>query len=135
SRTTMPIPALSRRLVHAWVFGHASLVIANADSVREFTVSYYGAPRDRLRVVRNGVDLEPYRTAVGTREAARRELGIEQGAVVGGMVGRLSREKNLELFADMAAGLCREFPDLRFVLVGDGPARRAAEVALDRDGA
>lgn len=130
SRTTMPMPTRSRRLVHSWVFRHAAMVIANSETVGEFTASYYGAPRERLRVVRNGVDLGPYREAARHRAAVRREMGIPEEAVVAGTLGRLAREKNLELFVDMAAGLSREFAGMRFAIVGGGPERPAVEAAL-----
>jgi glycosyltransferase involved in cell wall biosynthesis len=130
SRTTMTMPTRSRRLLHAWIFRRASIVVANAESVKEFTSSYYGVPRARLRVVRNGVDLGASMRASVDREAARAEMGIPAGAVLVGTLGRLSREKNLDLFVDMAAGLANEFPEARFVIVGEGPCRGAIERAL-----
>ncbi len=130
SRTTMTMPTRSRRLLHAWVFRRASMVIANAESVKEFTSAYYGVRRERLRVVRNGVDLAAYLQASADREASRADLGISPGSVLVGTLGRLSREKNLDLFVDMAAGLTHEFPETRFVIVGEGPYRAAIERAV-----
>jgi glycosyltransferase involved in cell wall biosynthesis len=130
SRTTMPMPARSRRLVHRWVFGHAERIIANSETVRDFTAGYYGAPPSRIRVVRNGVDLEAYREAAGSRETVRAALGIARDALLVGTLGRLSREKNLELFVDLAAALSREIPGSRFVIAGEGPHRAAVERAV-----
>lgn len=125
SRTTMPIPSRASRLVHSWVFRSASKVIANAESVKEFTSAYYGVPAASIRVVRNGVDTAGARAAAGDRAAARAEMGVPAEAVLVGTVGRLSREKNLDLFVDLAAALARESPSTRFAVVGDGPRRDA----------
>lgn len=133
SRTTMRAPSRAARLVHAWIFRHADAVVANAGSVREFTASHYGVPAERIRVVRNGVDLQAYAPA-GAREAVRGEWGIPPDAVVVGTLGRLSAEKNVELFVDLAAGLAREFPGLRGVVIGDGPRRPSVEAAVSRAG-
>jgi glycosyltransferase involved in cell wall biosynthesis len=130
SRTTMTMPTRSRRLLHAWVFRRASVVVANAESVKEFTSSYYGVPRARVRVVRNGVDLGASMKASADRWAARAEMGIPPGSVLVGTLGRLSREKNLDLFVDMAAGLANEFPEARFLIAGEGPCRGAIERAV-----
>jgi len=125
SRTTMPSPSRSSRWVQSWVFRSDSKVIANSETVKDFTSSYYRVPAGSIRVVRNGVDTSGARRAAGDRAAARAELGVPDGAVLVGTVGRLSREKNLDLFVDLAVALARESSSARFAVVGDGPRRDA----------
>lgn len=89
---------------------------------------------DKVRVVYNGEDLEPYARADGT--ALRRELG---GRPLIGMVGRLSAEKDHETFLQAAARVAGSWPQARFVLVGEDPEpgqprRRALEQLAGRLG-
>jgi glycosyltransferase involved in cell wall biosynthesis len=75
---------------------------------------------ERLHLVGNGIDerrFDPERFPEA-RQRKRRELGLAEGHLVVGMVARLVREKGyLEFFA-MAGRLAREFPRLRFLVVG-----------------
>lgn len=83
-----------------------------------------GLPRDRIRLARNGVDLERFRG--GDAATARQRLGLPpNGRLVLG-VGRLVAGKGF----DVAAAAVRSVPDdLRLVLVGDGPERAAIAAA------
>ena len=78
-----------------------------------------GVPRDRLRLIRNAVDGERFAPPLGERAPG--------AAAVVGFVGRLSPEKHPRLFVRMAARVHEQRPDVRFVLVGDGPLRASLE--------
>jgi len=122
SRTSMEIPSLVARRIHSWVFRHASSVIANSEAVADFTSSYYGVARRRLRVVPNGV-LPPGAEAGARKRGARSGLGFPPDTVLVGTLGRLSPEKNIPLFLEAAREVSGRFPAARFVVGGDGPER------------
>jgi glycosyltransferase involved in cell wall biosynthesis len=83
-----------------------------------------GLPREGIREVRNGVDLELFRP--GDPAVARRELGLPpDGRLLLG-VGRLVAGKG---FARAAAALAELPPDVHLVLVGEGPERAAIAAA------
>lgn len=83
-----------------------------------------GLPPERVQVVRNGVDLERFRP--GDAASARRTLGLPaDGRLLLG-VGRLVPGKG---FAVAARALVALPGDVRLVLVGDGPQRRAIAAA------
>jgi phosphatidylinositol alpha 1,6-mannosyltransferase len=67
-----------------------------------------------------GVDLDLYRP--DQRDEALRTRLAPGGEVIVGYVGRLAREKQVHLFAGVAA-----MPGVRVVIVGDGPVRRRLE--------
>jgi glycosyltransferase involved in cell wall biosynthesis len=78
--------------------------------------------QERIETVYNGIDLErfdPARVAADERAEIRRRLGIEAGAPVIGIVGRMVREKGFFEFFDAAALIATEFPEARFLIVGD----------------
>ena len=81
----------------------------------------------RLRLVYNGIDTDQVKAALGQREAARAELGLEPDAGVIISVGRLSHEKD---YATLLAALTEPAWGQRppvLLLVGDGPERGALE--------
>ncbi|TAK81112.1 MAG: glycosyltransferase, partial [Dehalococcoidia bacterium] len=64
---------------------------------------------------------------------ARAALGLPGDAVVLGVVSRLARDKALDVAVRAVRALRPEFPQLHFVIGGDGPERAALETAADDD--
>ncbi|MGH7559514.1 MAG: glycosyltransferase [Gemmatimonadales bacterium] len=81
-----------------------------------------GVPRDRIRVVPNAPPREPPPVPRGE---ARRRLGLPEGAVVLGWVGRLSQEKGADVLLE-ALGALRDREWL-CCIIGEGRERRALE--------
>ena len=128
SRTCIPPRGRWSRTIHGRAFRTAAAVVANSRRVMEFTRDLYAVDQRRIRVIPNGVDMSRHPLPGGAdRAAARRELGLDDSAVVVGSVGRLSPEKNPALFLEAAGTLAGRHESLRFVVVGDGPERRALE--------
>ena len=62
----------------------------------------------------------------------RAELGIPPDAFVIGHVGRFAEQKNHSFLVDVFAAAHRRNPDLRLLLVGDGPLRPEIEQKVSR---
>jgi glycosyltransferase involved in cell wall biosynthesis len=89
---------------------------------------WLGLPRGTFKVVRNGFDfsgLEVAEKRQGAREF-RTRLGIPMGAPLVGSVLRFSEEKRPILAVEVAARVAERRPDVRFLMVGDGPLREEA---------
>jgi glycosyltransferase involved in cell wall biosynthesis len=99
--------------------------------------AWLGYPREKIRVVLNGVDPSWIRRPDGaTVEALRRELLGERALLVGG-VFRLSDEKQPFVWLEVARRVAAERSDVVFFHAGEGPleeAFRAAGAALIADG-
>ncbi len=89
-------------------------VVAVSDEVRARLLKA-GVREERIRIVRNGIDLRPFAAA---KEALRAEFG---DAEIVGLVGRLAWEKGVDVFLRAATRVLVEFPEVRFVVAGDGP--------------
>ncbi len=86
-------------------------------------------PRSRLiKVIRNGIPLAEFGRDPSAGARVRAQLGIPEGAVVVGSVGRLVSEKDYPLLVRAMAPLLRE--GVRLVLVGEGPARPEITAAI-----
>jgi N-acetylglucosaminyldiphosphoundecaprenol N-acetyl-beta-D-mannosaminyltransferase len=84
-----------------------------------------GIPESRIRVVYPGVDLsEVERTAA---DMARTGPDVDKASRMVGTVARLVPVKDLGLLVDVARILHGTIPDLRVVIVGDGPERLSIE--------
>jgi len=76
-----------------------------------------GVPIDKITVIDNGIDLTPFNSAapvLKSEQNAKDQLLI-------GTVGRLVEQKGMNYFLTAAKQLLKEFPNLTFVIVGDGP--------------
>ncbi len=82
-----------------------------------------GVSRDRIHVVRNGLDHS--RFLPGDRAGARERLGLPIGGKMLLWVGRMVPVKGVDVLIDACAVLRKGSLDLRLCLVGDGPLRRA----------
>lgn len=78
-------------------------------------------PRDRLTVVRNGIDPPPARPHRGSSDGDRVD-GLP-GRVVVGTLARLARQKGIGDLVRAAELVCAVDPRVGFVIGGDGPER------------
>jgi glycosyltransferase involved in cell wall biosynthesis len=112
-------------------FSHrlATHVIAVSEAVGETAIAL-GAPRARVTVIPNGVDVRRFDSIDVDRDA----LGLNGSRPVIGSVGCLAPRKDYGTLLDALATLARRGRDFHAVLVGDGPERSALEEHARRVG-
>jgi glycosyltransferase involved in cell wall biosynthesis len=96
-------------------------IIIPSESMRSILVNDYGLV-DRFTVIPTGLDLAPYKEVDGA--SLRAEWGWPDDKVIIS-VGRLAEEKNWGTLLQAFALALKEQPNLRLVLVGDGPQAQA----------
>lgn len=94
----------------------------------ETTLQHYGMQAP-INVVPSGISLEQHHQRLQTevRQQMRKELGIEDSDQVLINLGRLGGEKNLGELLELFAQARQKNDSLKFLIVGDGPAREALE--------
>jgi len=102
----------------------ASHIVAVSASCRDFLITRESIPTSDVTLVPNAIDLRRFSPAVARRDHARLKLGLPASARVVAGVGRLNPQKNFALFLDIAAQLAPRFPNLHFLLAGDGPEEK-----------
>lgn len=80
----------------------------------------------RCSVIRAGIEIDRFRRAVDDGRT-RRRLELPDGAPIVVQVGNFKPQKAPLDFVRMAARVASDRPDVRFVMVGDGPLRAEAE--------
>ena len=82
----------------------------------------------RVHVLGRGVDTDLFSPAMRC-EILRNSWGADRDVPVVGMVGRVAAEKNFDLAMAAFEKMRAEVPELRCVVVGDGPLRARLEAA------
>lgn len=96
---------------------------------------WLGLPRDRFVVVRNGVDLGYLKRADSKAISEyRQSLGIPENARVVGSIFRFWAEKRPMLWLQTAAVVAKRYPDVHFLVIGEGPMRREMEAFINNSG-
>jgi teichuronic acid biosynthesis glycosyltransferase TuaC len=101
-----------------WAARNADGLVAVSSGLKQRLVEF-GIAAERVRVLRNGVDLALFRPY--DREAARQALGFVRPTALA--VGNLVALKRHNLIVEALTQL----PELELVIVGDGPERAAIE--------
>jgi len=103
-----------------WFANQCQAVTAPTQAIRRLLRDY--GVTVRIPVIRNGVELSPFRAPARLR--TRAELGVPEGAKVSIYVGRIAPEKNLSFLLRAFARVRRELPDAHLLVVGYGPEER-----------
>ena len=104
-----------RRIQRSW-----SMVLANSSAIRDDLVARDGFTADKVRVIRNAVDMERFAVA-GDRQRLLTEAG--GGKLVVQLGNMVSDVKGHAYLIEAAPTVIARFPQTRFVLIGDGPLR------------
>ncbi|MFI5211187.1 MAG: glycosyltransferase, partial [Gemmatimonadales bacterium] len=109
----------------------ADRVVAISDAVRRVLVED-GIPPERLAVVPSGVDLEALHSTAA--RGIRGRLGLDVDTPLAVAVGALTPEKDHATLLRAAAIARVRVPNLRWLIVGEGPERAALQRALSESG-
>ncbi len=115
-----------KEMIQEWMFEYVQKchhIVIPSEGMRKMVVEEYGL-ESGYSVIPTGIDLEPYQNL--DDGLIRRKLGWGNQKVIIG-VGRLAKEKNWLTLLDACALAMAHRPDLRLVLLGDGPERSALE--------
>lgn len=101
--------------------------IAVAKPHGEFMAKFERFPVDKIEVIPNGIDVERFQPDPTARPSVRDELGVPMHTRLIGILAALRPEKNHALFVRAAAVCAAAYPDVDFVIIGDGPERSGIE--------
>ena len=121
-----------RRLLDRFVTSPVvDVTLTVSEATRRQMIEVEKLPPDRVRVFRHGI---PRPAPSRDDRDPRRELGIATGDFAVGTVCVLRPQKAVERLLEAAALARRDVPNLRVVVVGDGPERAGLELLATRLG-
>ena len=126
----IPFKRLGATIIRKWIrrrLKKAACVIAPTKKVQQSLESYRLVPP--IEVIPSGINLEQHKTRIPKAErlSMRQKLEIPNDAFVLINLGRLGGEKNLGELIRYFSVAHSSNPNLRLMIVGDGPARNDLE--------
>lgn len=82
-----------------------------------------GIPEQKLRVITHGIRILPEQALSINDNSIRSEFGLSSQEQIIGIIGRLVPVKNHKLFLMAAKNVLRVVPNVKFLIIGDGPLR------------
>lgn len=99
---------------------HCHQLISVADAMTDLLVSAKVASRQKFETIYSGMEIEPFLAADKLREGTRAELDYKPEHLVIGKIARLFHLKGHEYVIEAAKEVIAQFPQARFLFVGDG---------------
>ena len=115
-----------KNAIHSWLrvfMQKCQHIVIPSESIKEILIRDYGL-EDRYTVIPTGTELKPFLKADG--RALRQSQGWQEDKVIVS-IGRLAPEKNWETLLRAAAQVYAQHPNMRLVLIGDGPDKQTLE--------
>jgi len=97
------------------------LIVSNSEAGARYAVMQ-GFPAEKVVVVPNGIDTQRFVPNRAIGMPMRKAWAISEEVTLIGLIGRLDPMKGHPLFLESAALLIKEWPEVHFLCVGDGPA-------------
>lgn len=123
-------PSKKRHIANQVLRAVPERVYAVSEDLRQHIIEE-GFFANQVRVRHNGIRIGPIPT-VGEAQHARSELGLGPEAFVVGAVGRLDPVKDLETLLHAIALVRSRVPQVRLVVVGQGPERDRLTSLIER---
>jgi glycosyltransferase involved in cell wall biosynthesis len=109
-------------------------LISIADAMTKQSLAVGVGRKDQFETIRSGIELENFLGGPDLTDELRKKYGINQSDKVIGTVARLFPLKGHEFLLAIAPRLIAKFPDVKFMLVGDGILRQKIEEEIARKG-
>jgi glycosyltransferase involved in cell wall biosynthesis len=102
-----------------WFYNQLDVLYVNSEDYRKCWIER-GIPRERLRILPRGLDTHLFHPSKRDRSFWEAR-GLRKGELAMLFVGRVSKEKNLDLLVTATRRLAESQTPVRPVIVGDGP--------------
>jgi glycosyltransferase involved in cell wall biosynthesis len=105
--------------VHPYLYRNVDFVIAISKVIEKNLLETHPLRPDQVGIIHHGIDMGRFVPDAGRRKRVRGELGIAEGELVIGIVGRLQASKGHLQFLEVAKRILPDFPSTRFIIVGE----------------
>ena len=121
SEATSKLKRYKRNIIRH-VFSYLTDTIAVVScATQEFVTDGWKAPKEKVKLIYNGVDLNVFNNLLVLKDTKYSELSISKNDLIIGSVGRLMRVKNYPCLIRAFKILSQEFNHVKLLLIGEGP--------------
>ena len=111
-------------------------IITNTNAIKSRYLSYGWLSDDFIKVIHNGIDTS--QKVDYPRDQVIREYNLPKERKFVGIFGRLVKQKQHHVFLEIARKIKNELPQVRFLIIGDGPLKQelddtAKELGLENE--
>jgi glycosyltransferase involved in cell wall biosynthesis len=131
--TLSPVVGQMKRLIYRWLEWSLARITDRIICTSRGELEHaraLGIARERLALIPNGSSPK----TGPTRSVVRAKLGISSDQIIVGFVGRMEDQKAPQRLIAAVRELLRELPNLKVLMIGDGPKRQFLEAQLERAG-
>ena len=121
--STNPAVNCVYKLLEKWTAPITDKIVCVADSMRDQSLAAGVGKPSQYVTVYSGMEIAPFLNPPVDRATTRSQLGITNDQIIVGTIARLFDLKGHDDLLDLAPDLCRQFPQLRFMWVGDASLR------------
>jgi glycosyltransferase involved in cell wall biosynthesis len=103
----------------------ADKFIVVSNSLKEQLIKKHFISEAKISKIYNGIEIAEYSTQVPDAETKelRKELNIDDSMKVIGAIGRMVWQKGFEYLIEAIPKILEPIPDVKFMIVGDGPLK------------
>lgn len=112
--------------------GRLARMVVNTEALRREIATFGWIPAERIRIIRNGVDLAAFAPDPAARSRVRREVGTPEDRVVIAVLARLTEDKGLVETLQAFMALRPAHPHAELWLAGEGSLRPRLESLAER---
>jgi len=112
----------------------ANLVTVCTQTMKNEVVNLHRVPEDKIRVVHNGIHAWKFDGFIDAWEDCKKWLGFGPWDPMVVYVGRMEYQKGPDLLLEAIPDVLKDYPNAKFVFVGDGSMRSGLEGRMHQMG-
>ena len=124
---TLYVDKKRRILAQKFLFLLVDRIITVSEDLKKQLIRYFKIEPEKVIAIINGVDTGKFQPNPSSALIKRRELNLKEDEFMVGSVGRLVSIKDYQTLLYAAKEVINRLPNVKFMLVGDGPLRRELE--------
>lgn len=102
------------------------ILVCVSEADRKLVLKHQTIAKDKIVVIKNGIDIEKFQVKTESAEVAREEMGLENNFVLT-TIGRLHPPKDFSTILKALKLIASKNKKFRLLIVGDGPLRKSLE--------
>jgi glycogen synthase len=116
-----------------WSTYEANRVIVCSQSMKNEICNHFNIPEKKVDVIPNAIEIEKYQPSID-RGLVRQRYGVGWGEKLVLCVGRLVSQKGIEYFIRAIPQIAKQFPEAKYIIVGEGWSRDSLEAEARASG-